>query len=236
MTDCPDGGMRDQLPAYVHGRLDEAARAAVAAHLATCADCAAEVALLQTARRVLDSATPAVDVRRIVAALPAPPVAAIRKVVTTGKVWSTWRIAASVATIAIGGLSVAVVQRLAAPPGGGSAVVAPSSGGRATTPTAPAASPIAPPVVANNASGGSTAVSPPSPAGHGTVLPKPRQGAEELAAAEPADQAPLTVGGGTKDMSEAEMQALLGAMDKLDGVPDANPQPALPGLHSTGSL
>ena len=74
MTDCPNVEMRERLPDLLHGRLEGAARVEVQAHLATCAACAAELALLQEARRVLDRA-PAVDVARIVAALPRPGVA-----------------------------------------------------------------------------------------------------------------------------------------------------------------
>ena len=71
MTDCPNVEMRERLPDLLHGRLEGAARVEVQAHLAACEACAAELALLQEARRVLERA-PAVDVARIVAALPRP--------------------------------------------------------------------------------------------------------------------------------------------------------------------
>ena len=51
MRDCPDGAMRDQLPLYVSGRMDARARLAVDAHLACCADCTAEVAMLAAVDR-----------------------------------------------------------------------------------------------------------------------------------------------------------------------------------------
>src|SRR5687767_12362292 len=69
MTDCSNVEMRERLPDLLHGRLEGAARVEVPAHLATCEACAAELALLREARRALDRA-PAVDVARIVAALP----------------------------------------------------------------------------------------------------------------------------------------------------------------------
>ena len=72
MRDCPNAEMRDQLPAYVHGRLDASARAAVEAHLAGCADCAAEIELLQSLAVALSAKLPVIDSRRIVAALPKP--------------------------------------------------------------------------------------------------------------------------------------------------------------------
>jgi anti-sigma factor RsiW len=61
--------MRERLPELLHGRLDGAAHGEVQAHLAGCDPCSAELALLRDARLVLQRA-PAVDVARIVAALP----------------------------------------------------------------------------------------------------------------------------------------------------------------------
>jgi anti-sigma factor RsiW len=212
MTDCPNGEMRDQLPAYVHGRLDAATRAAVEAHIAGCAECATELALLHSARRVINAGTPTVDVRRIVAALPAPPaarrVARVPGIRPARKpVWSTLRIAAALATVAIGGVSIAVVQRLTAP----EPTLVPAVATAPVTTPAPVVAPVQPaPVVAT-----------PAPV-------------DVPAAGEVSEGAPLTVGGGMSDMSDADVKALLGAMDNLDGVPDAEPQPTVPGLH--GSL
>ena len=73
MTDCPNGDIRDQLPDYVHDRLNAADRARVAAHVASCPSCAVEIKLLDTARRVLTAAAPSIDTARIVATLPSPP-------------------------------------------------------------------------------------------------------------------------------------------------------------------
>jgi anti-sigma factor RsiW len=122
MTDCPNGDTRDQLPDYVHERLDAAARARVAAHVATCASCAAEVELLGTARRVLTAAAPRVDIARIVAALPSPPQSTPRLgVIRPSPVrrqpahLRPWRIAAVVATVAIGGASIAVIRGITNP-------------------------------------------------------------------------------------------------------------------------
>ena len=74
MRDCPNAEMRDQLPEFVSGRLETRARAAIAAHLASCPDCAAEVALLESLSAALVAAhaarAPRVDAARIVAALP----------------------------------------------------------------------------------------------------------------------------------------------------------------------
>jgi anti-sigma factor RsiW len=208
MTDCPNGEIRDQLPAYVHGRLDAATRAAVEAHIAGCAECATELALLHSARRVMNAGTPVVDVRRIVAALPAPPAVRVAGIRPARKpVWSTLRIAAALATVAIGGVSIAVVQRLTAPETAAIPVVA----------LVPATTPVQAPVVAT-----------PVPAPVPVAVPTQAEGGEV------SEGAPLTVGGGISDMSDADVKALLGAIDNLDGVPDAEPQPTVPGLR--GSL
>src|SRR5688500_15801297 len=68
MRDCPNGEMRDRLPELMHNRLTGDARRAVRAHVAECADCRAELALLGQLRASV--APPHMDVSRIVAALP----------------------------------------------------------------------------------------------------------------------------------------------------------------------
>jgi anti-sigma factor RsiW len=77
MTSCANDTLRDLLPDRAAGRLAPADRAAVDAHLTSCASCRAELALLGAARRALP-APPPMNVGRIVAALPAPPAAAAR--------------------------------------------------------------------------------------------------------------------------------------------------------------
>ena len=69
MRDCPNVTIRERLPDLLHDRLPAAQRAEVHAHLNTCADCRAELELLQRIRAT--SVTATVDTTRIVAALPA---------------------------------------------------------------------------------------------------------------------------------------------------------------------
>ena len=102
MNDCPNGELRDRLPDLLHDRLTPAARRDVETHLATCADCRQELELLRAARASMRRA-PAVDVGRIVAALPAPRRAGQRS-------RASWRAAAAIALIAVGGTSVAVAR------------------------------------------------------------------------------------------------------------------------------
>lgn len=107
MRDCPNAEMRDQLPAYVHGRLDVSARAAVAEHLAGCADCAAEIELLQSLGAALSAKLPVIDSQRIVAALPKPGASS-----TTLAPWrlSRWR-AAAVLVFMAGASSLVLLNR-----------------------------------------------------------------------------------------------------------------------------
>lgn len=68
MTDCQNVTMREALPELLHGRLPDGERRLVEAHLVECVDCTDELAILQA---VLASApVPAIDVTRIVAAIP----------------------------------------------------------------------------------------------------------------------------------------------------------------------
>jgi hypothetical protein len=230
MTDCPDGTTRDLLPDFVHGRLGAAATARVTAHLAACASCADEVRLLRTVLSAAMATTPALDRARLVGALPAPPRAGVRPIdavsgrQATGRAgarpgsasgasawrWSTWRIAASVATIGIGGLSVVLLQRDGHSP---SAIVATPTT-VAASPAAPASAPVVAPSVAAPPAGGSTTV----------------------AAVDAAEAAPLPAGGGMADLADEEVESLLHDIDHFDGVPDANPQPAVAVPRAGGVL
>src|ERR1700722_16661557 len=101
MRDCADGNMRDRLPAYVHGTLPAAERARVAAHVGNCEDCEAEMELIRAALRAYPA--PAVDIRRIVTALPAAP----RERRSGGRLAGRgWLVAAAVGFVVIGAVSI----------------------------------------------------------------------------------------------------------------------------------
>ena len=68
MNDCQDIEIREALPELVHGTLPELERARVREHVAECADCSAELAIIRAVR--LTASAPSVDVARIVAAVP----------------------------------------------------------------------------------------------------------------------------------------------------------------------
>ena len=104
MRDCSNGSIRDVLPEFVHGTLPEKARAEVAAHVADCADCQAEVQLIRSAGAAY--AAPAVDVSRIVAALPGR----ARKATGGGLAGRQWLLAAGASFLVIGAISLAAVR------------------------------------------------------------------------------------------------------------------------------
>jgi hypothetical protein len=113
MTDCPNAEMRDRLPDLLHERLDVSARAAVMAHVARCADCRAELTLLREARIALTSDMRAVDVAAITSAVIAQRSAPAVRVLPRhqrARVWTDWRVAASIALVAIGGASFALIR------------------------------------------------------------------------------------------------------------------------------
>ena len=107
MTECPNANVRDLLPDLVHGRLDAERRVMVEAHLAGCADCAAEHALLRDLRASLRR-TPHLDLAAIAAAVPAYRAPVRRS-------WVEWRTAAAITVLVAGGSSVALLQRNVAP-------------------------------------------------------------------------------------------------------------------------
>jgi anti-sigma factor RsiW len=110
MRECQDERTRDLLPEYAAGRLDAAVASEVAAHLAACASCAAELAVVRAAHIAFPA--PRIDVAKIVAALPKPVIPLAPRIEKRSKRVISWRIAATIATIAVGGVSVAMLQSL----------------------------------------------------------------------------------------------------------------------------
>jgi len=68
MRDCSNGEARDRLPELMHDRLTGQALVALRAHVAECADCRAELALLEQIRSA--ATAPRIDASRVVASLP----------------------------------------------------------------------------------------------------------------------------------------------------------------------
>lgn len=125
MTDCSNAEIRDQLPDYVNDTLSPSDAAIVESHLASCADCSDEIAILRAAVAVRPRVA-AIDVAKIVASLPrvvGMADASIRAISSAPSVvrksggFRQWRAVAAVAVIAVGGMSVEVARHTAVPPG-----------------------------------------------------------------------------------------------------------------------
>src|SRR5687767_2983371 len=112
MIDCPNVEMRDRLPDLANESLEPAVRVLVIAHIDGCPACAAEIEILRTARLILVTTTPKVNVAGIVSALPqyrdvsrtvpgVTPINAALSVQRRG--WgASWRAAAAVTLLAAG--------------------------------------------------------------------------------------------------------------------------------------
>lgn len=104
MNDCPNAEMRDQLCDVVHRTMSDADCRRVEEHIATCPECAAEIALLRRAHAVLTRRVPSVNTASIVAALP-------KRRASRVPSFGTWRIAATIAVIAVGAASFSIATR-----------------------------------------------------------------------------------------------------------------------------
>jgi len=213
MFDCANVEMRELLPELAAGTLDDATRARVERHVAACEECASELETLRLVRSAYGT-TPTVDVRQIVAALPKPlPLPQHARGGQPIKRWIDWRVAAALTMISVGGVSLAVAHRRSTevPPRDSSTVVRSVD----TLHGQPAKTALA---------GGSPA------SVHDTTRPVNRSG---RAPAVSSAKAQLAFAGGTDDMDDASIKALLGALEEMDRAPVApseepDPTPVLP--------
>jgi hypothetical protein len=208
MSDCANVEMRELLPELVAGTVDASTRARVDEHVSACADCAAELETLRLVRSAFLNA-PAVDVGRIVAALPKP-TARQPAVHPTRPVkrWLDWRIAAALTTITVGGLSLAVSQRTPTSLDtvrrdsievASNAPIGPNESARDSVPDARLAR---------------------DPRSQTSQQKEPVVGGTTQRT-ETASKAQLSFGGGTGDLDDASLQALLGALEEIDRAPVA---------------
>ncbi|HJU68078.1 MAG TPA: zf-HC2 domain-containing protein [Gemmatimonadaceae bacterium] len=203
MSDCTNLEMRDLLPDLARGALTGPSRMALDAHLATCADCRAELEVVRKAHAAL-SATPSVDASRIAATVARS--TALRREATASvaqarrrRSWGTatparraWLAAASVAAIAAGVLLASNLERDASSPD-----IAPVVA-RVDEPEAP------------------------TPA-----TPEPIRAATPR----PASEVELVMGGGVSDLADADLESLLRALDDVDTNLDVEPAVLLPVLE-----
>lgn len=206
VADAADGG----------SRLSSADRTRLLAHVATCAECQAELQLVRTARRAGWAVTPPTDIAAIVSALPRRP-GMVGSRVPPGAYRYAWRIAAVISTVAVGALSVAVLQNRMRPP----VRTAPSI--QLPVPAAAASPPEVAQLPARSPHVSAPAHVAPAPVG---------AMATEVASTEP--EGGLEVGGRLADLSDAQLNELLGDIDRLDAVPEGEPDLAGPALSARG--
>lgn len=227
--DGADDGVRDLLPALLHGRLAGAERVRVEAHVAACATCATELALLRDVRGAVTAGAPRLDLAAVAAAVraatvpadrsePVAPAGTPRAVVPPSvtapsrwRVGSRFRAVVTTALVAVGAGTVWLARGVPnAVPAAGTAVTA---AGRAT--------PVAP-TLGTPAAARAAAV-PPVP-----VADRPSAPAV-LAAAEPG------LGARFDDLSDAELQQVIAAVEGADrALPSAEPDPAAPDVGGGG--
>lgn len=194
MNDCADGQLRDLLPDYVHHTLRAAERATVAAHLERCADCRAEVTLITAASRAF--AGPDVDVAAIIKALPGAP----RPVIRRTFVGRAQRIAAAIGVIAIGAFSVIALR---------------GKFGAKTHPVATSG---------HTTSGAATELASARPARPAPAAVESPAHAVRPAAPAVESRPAMSFGGGLSDLSDDQLDTLLGELDDLDALPSAEPE------------
>ncbi len=201
MNDCPNANVRDLLPDLLHDRLDAAVRVSVEAHVAECADCATELALLARLRSA--TGTPTVDVASIVAALPAYRAQLRRS-------WVGWRAAAAITLIVAGASAVAVRQR--------GVPVEVSGAVRSSTPAVPSSTPQVASAVSPPTGGAVPVRMAPlgidSAVGAATKLAT-TQSTQAAVAAAPRE---LSAGGTLGDLDDRELASLLKDIESLDAI------------------
>lgn len=206
MNDCVMTEVRDALPDLLHGRLSELDTATMMAHVESCPECRAELALLREVRSSAPLA-PVMDAARIASSLPRYGGAAVMRALPAKperKTTPRFAMLAAVAAIvvALGGVAVTSLRNANDEvPTSAVASATPS----AATPSTVAAETIAP---ARSALGQSVTKEPTRVA----VTPARKQVAS------------LSFVGGTQDLSDSELETLLAELDGMETLPAAEPQ------------
>jgi anti-sigma factor RsiW len=203
MTDCANVEMREKLPELAHEALGAAESAAVMSHVAQCPECAAELDLI---RAVIASASPvpAMDVAAIAAALPQPPAQADSvarpTLIRDGRVLR----------FGIRQLPLAAALALAA-----SVTFVVVRGENTPTEIRTIATKEAPVITPMPSTPPPLAAPPTKSAARATHV-----------AAAPT----LTLGGSTEDLSDESLAMLVDEVERMDGVPGAEPESLEPSL------
>lgn len=201
MNDCMNVEVRDALPDLLNGRLSALDTATMKAHVESCADCRAELALLREARST-SPIPPSIDVALIAAALPSYHAqAATLPAARESTVFSrTWKVAAAIVLVVTGGW-IALEQRANSTSGGPQVATSPE--------VAPASSPVR--------------ESPPST----VAAPSPETAPVSTGAGSNREVqvASLSLVGSTADISDADLEQLVAQLDAIDSMPAGEPPP-----------
>lgn len=200
MNDCVNAEMRDRLPDLLNDRLPANERAEVVAHVAACADCREELDLLRGLRSALSAPVTHVDVARVVNALPKPPSQATGR--ARRRTLADWRIAAAITVLAVGGSSVALINR----------------GGHISRVTVEETrSPIT-----------DTSSTLGRPVGSATNAPAADRGTQPNTPSDTnqdGDGGGLGMSGHLSDLDDAQVQALINEIEEMKAVPITEPEP-----------
>lgn len=108
MRECTNDEIKDLLPEFVSGQLSPELASQVTAHVETCQSCAAELAVVRAAHAAFKA--PQIDIARIVRALPTPVTPLAPRIEKRSRRFMSWRVAATIATLTVGGVSVAMLD------------------------------------------------------------------------------------------------------------------------------
>ena len=223
MSECTNGELRDLLPELVNGRLDTESRERVEAHVASCMECADELALLRSLRPAL-TREPVIDTQRISNAVLARTANGASRAPARAGIAPRWRVAiAAAALLAAGALG--YVAKTHGAIGTPHVAVAP----RPATGTSDTGNPPRP------APGSARAPIVAPPSSEPVDVPQ-----RQVAVAPPHVGAPAAtmvastgVLENVSDLSDDEVRTLTASLDKLSSVPDADPSPGIDPLGAS---
>ena len=213
MGDCQNVEMRELLPERVAELLSARDAERVDGHVAECEMCAFEMEVLSAARTALQRGVK-IDVRRIsgaVAAATRTPVRPARQ----RQPWLRWRAAASIALVAVGATSIAVWNGAHSGSASNRAATTATETVAVTTPSRTGT--LAQGTIPSNGSGLSS---------NRTVQASGGTGATAI----PVASSGLTAAGGLSDLSDIELESLLGSIGSLDASSFDEPQEVIPAI------
>ena len=201
MNDCMNVEVREALPDLLNGRLSALDTATMKAHVESCADCRAELALLRQARATARLA-PTIDVDRVAAAI--PPYGGAEVTVPAARertpISRVWKFAAAIVLVATGGWF-ALERRGAATSEVPQVATAPQPESK------------------------SSAIGQTSPSTVATGSPETTSSRTAPAPNREVQVASLSLVESTADISDADLEQLVADLDAIDSMPADEPSP-----------